>query len=133
MPFFAIEAEERLSVREAVIATGVRGLRTAEERLPRPPPIGFVQTTVPPSNLKIRPHLPITENDQGALRMDVVHVLDVEADDGQEILFVCPESGCRRRLVLKRSGEMVVIDRGDFFARHVGATGPISMNAGVSQ
>lgn len=64
--------------------------------------------------------------------MDAVHVLDVEADDGREILFVCPESGCHRRLVLKRSGEMVVIDRGDFFARHVGGIGPMSMTASVS-
>ncbi len=65
--------------------------------------------------------------------MDALHVLDVEADNGQEILFVCPESGCQRRLVLKRSGEMVVIDRGDFYARHVGGTGPISMSAAIPE
>jgi len=65
--------------------------------------------------------------------MDAVHVLNVESDNGHEILFVCPETECQRRLVLKRSGGMVVIDRGDFYARHVGATGPLSMTSGVAQ
>ncbi len=65
--------------------------------------------------------------------MDAVHVLNVESDNGQEILFACPETECRRRLVLKRSGGMVVIDRGDFFARHVGSTGPINLSSGLSQ
>lgn len=65
--------------------------------------------------------------------MDAVHVLNVESDNGQEILFTCPEAECRRRLVLKRSGGMVVIDRGDFFARHVGSTGPVNLSAGLSQ
>lgn len=65
--------------------------------------------------------------------MDDVHVLEVEADDGREILFVCPESGCQRRLVLKRSGEMIVIDRGDFFVRHVGGIGPMSLSSSLSE
>jgi len=65
--------------------------------------------------------------------MDAVHVLNIEADNGQEILFVCPDVDCGRRLVLKRAGEMIVIERGDFFARHVGGCGPISMSASLAE
>lgn len=55
--------------------------------------------------------------------MDIIHPLNIEADNGDEVLFVCPDDGCGRRLVIKRSGGMVVIDQGDFYARHVGGTG----------
>ncbi|HEU0285409.1 MAG TPA: hypothetical protein VFR22_00105 [Nocardioidaceae bacterium] len=46
----------------------------------------------------------------------------IEAQNDAEILFVCPEDGCGRRLVLKRSGGLTVIDQGDFFALHSGGT-----------
>lgn len=65
--------------------------------------------------------------------MDAVHHLNVESDNGEEILFVCDDSECNRRLVVKRSGGLVVIDRGDFFACHVGGTGPLSVSADISQ
>jgi hypothetical protein len=28
----------------------------------------------------------------------------LDADNGEELLFICPHEGCGRRLVLKRSG-----------------------------
>jgi hypothetical protein len=61
------------------------------------------------------------------------HKMHAEADNGAEILFVCPEQSCGRRFVLKRGAGLVVIDRGDVHARHVGGIGPISMGADISQ
>lgn len=61
------------------------------------------------------------------------HQLYVEANTGAEILFVCPEEACGRRLVLKREGGLVVIDQGDFHARHVGGLGSISVATDVRQ
>jgi hypothetical protein len=57
----------------------------------------------------------------------------VEARNDAEILFVCPEDGCGRRLVLKSGGGLVIIDQGDFYARHVGGLGTISVDADVTQ
>lgn len=54
--------------------------------------------------------------------------MEVISDDGSETLFSCPERGCGRRLVLKRSMELVVIDRGDFQARHVGANAAVQVS-----
>jgi hypothetical protein len=59
--------------------------------------------------------------------------MHVEADNGAEILFVCPEQDCGRRFVLQRGAGIVVIDRGDLRARHVGGVGPISVSGDVSQ
>lgn len=61
------------------------------------------------------------------------HQMHVEADNGVETLFVCPEQACGRRLVLRRGGGLVVIDRGDQQARHVGGFGPITIGAEVKQ
>ncbi|RZT27642.1 hypothetical protein EV649_1413 [Kribbella sp. VKM Ac-2569] len=55
--------------------------------------------------------------------MNAQHRMVIEADNGAEVLFVCPHEGCGRRLVLKRSGGLVVLDRGDFFALHSGGRG----------
>jgi hypothetical protein len=54
--------------------------------------------------------------------MNPVHELTVEADDGMDVLFVCPDEGCGRRVVVRRSGELIVLDKGDFYALHVGGT-----------
>ena len=51
-----------------------------------------------------------------------MHRMLIEAQNDAEILFVCPEDDCGRRLVLKRSGGLTVIDQGDFFALHSGGT-----------
>jgi hypothetical protein len=60
------------------------------------------------------------------------HHMTIEADNGDETLFVCPEASCGRRLVLKRSGGMVVLDRGDFFALHSGGTDGLGVGASVA-
>jgi hypothetical protein len=54
--------------------------------------------------------------------MSDIHRLDIEARTVAEVLFVCAE-GCGRRLVVKRAGGLVVLDRGDFFAQHAGGVG----------
>jgi len=60
------------------------------------------------------------------------HQLIVDADNGVEVVFVCPEQDCGRRVVVnRRRGEYTVIDRGDFFATHSGATGPLTVRASV--
>jgi hypothetical protein len=55
--------------------------------------------------------------------MDRVHRMDIEADNGDEILLSCPLGTCGRRVVVKRSGGFLVLDQGDFFATHAGGTG----------
>lgn len=57
----------------------------------------------------------------------------LEADDGRDRRFSCPVEGCGRRLVFRRSGGMVVLNRGDFFALHSGGTTMLSVNAGVGK
>jgi hypothetical protein len=54
--------------------------------------------------------------------MDRTHLMDIAADNGDEILLNCPVVGCGRRVVIKRSGGFLVLDRGDFFATHSGST-----------
>ena len=59
------------------------------------------------------------------------HNMAVTSDDGTEMLLECPEEMCGRKVVVKRSSEIVVIDRGDFFARHAGGNGPVSVDIAV--
>jgi hypothetical protein len=65
--------------------------------------------------------------------MDPVHHLTIEADDGLDVLFVCPVEGCGRRVVVRRSGELIVVDRGDFYALHIGGTGGFEISSVVPQ
>ncbi|MGH3788791.1 MAG: hypothetical protein ACRDRG_20085 [Pseudonocardiaceae bacterium] len=62
--------------------------------------------------------------------MNPVHRMNLEADNGQDVLFVCPVDSCGRRLVLKRAGGLVVLDRGDFFAYHIG--GNVNLEIGTT-
>ena len=50
------------------------------------------------------------------------HRLILENDTGQDVIFVCPEAGCGRRLAVSRSHQIVVIHQGDFYALHSGGT-----------
>ncbi len=60
--------------------------------------------------------------------MGATHELLVDTDDGTSVVFVCPEDGCGRRVVIDRKrGNYTVIDRGDFFATHSGSVGPITV------
>ncbi|MGQ0573739.1 MAG: hypothetical protein ACT4RN_05975 [Pseudonocardia sp.] len=61
--------------------------------------------------------------------MDAVHRLTIEADNGDEVLFGCPEPGCGRRLVVRRTGGLVVLHRGDFHARHAGGSDGLDVGA----
>jgi hypothetical protein len=58
--------------------------------------------------------------------------MTLDSDNGEELLFVCPHRECGRRLVLKRSGGLVVLDQGDFFAQHSGGTEGLEVSAGIS-
>jgi hypothetical protein len=60
------------------------------------------------------------------------HRMTIEADNGEDILFACPIESCGRRLVLKRSGGLVVLNRGDFFALHSGGTESVGVSARVA-
>jgi len=63
--------------------------------------------------------------------MDSLHRMTIEADNGEDILLVCSIESCRRRLVVKRSGGLVVLERGDFFARHVGGNDGLDISVGL--
>ena len=60
--------------------------------------------------------------------MERRHRMTIEADNGEELLLVCPN--CGKRSVLKRSGELVVLDRGDFYAAHSVSRGPVTVGVG---
>ena len=60
------------------------------------------------------------------------HRMNLEADNGGELLFACPHEGCGRRLVLKRSGGLVVLSHGDFFALHSGGMEGLEISAGIN-
>jgi hypothetical protein len=63
---------------------------------------------------------------------DPEHALIIHlADDGMDVLFVCPVDGCGRRVVARRSGELIVLDKGDFYALHVGGTSGLEISPAV--
>lgn len=49
-----------------------------------------------------------------------------EAENASEVLFACPTCG-RRVVVGKGEPKFVVLDRGDFYARHTGSLGGVEM------
>ncbi|MFC3744487.1 hypothetical protein [Paractinoplanes deccanensis] len=56
------------------------------------------------------------------------HEMVCEAENAHEVLFVCTDDACGRRVVVgKARPGLTVIDRGDFSARHVGSLGGISI------
>ena len=63
--------------------------------------------------------------------MNPVHHLVTEADDSTDVLFVCPVEGCGRRVVVRRSGDLIVLDKGDFYALHVGGTNGLEISSVV--
>lgn len=56
------------------------------------------------------------------------HHMHLESDDGDGLLFRCPIDGCGRTVIVRRSGEFVVVQRGDFFASHTGAKGSVTLD-----
>lgn len=61
--------------------------------------------------------------------MQTTHRFDIDSDNGDEVVLVCPEDTCRRRVVIARSGRFTVIDRGDFFALHAGGSESLRITA----
>jgi hypothetical protein len=55
----------------------------------------------------------------------------LEADNGTDVLLVCPHEGCGRRVVLNRRGGLTVLDQGDFFALHSASTPGLDLSAGI--
>jgi hypothetical protein len=64
--------------------------------------------------------------------MNPVHHLTIEADDGADVLFVCSVESCGRRVVVRRSGGLIVLQQGDFFAFHRGGSDGIEMAVGIT-
>lgn len=60
------------------------------------------------------------------------HHMTIEADDGADVLLVCSVESCARRVVVRRSGGLVVLVQGDFFALHSGGSGGVEVTAGVT-
>jgi len=63
--------------------------------------------------------------------MNRQHLMAVEADNGDEVLVACSE--CGRRVILKRCGGLVVLNRGDFYAGHSVSRGPIAVGVDLAQ
>ena len=59
----------------------------------------------------------------------MTHTMSSEATYPGEVLLTCTTDGCGRRVVV-RPGSMVVLDRGDFFASHVGGSEGIAVTVG---
>jgi hypothetical protein len=55
-----------------------------------------------------------------------------EAKTDAEAVYVCPVDGCGRRLVINwLRPALTVIDRGDFWARHVGTSDGLRVEIAV--
>lgn len=57
--------------------------------------------------------------------MEPIHRMIEVADDGDGMLYHCEE--CLRQVVMKRSGEFIVLRQGEFAAAHVGGHGPLEL------
>jgi len=52
-----------------------------------------------------------------------------EAETSSEVLFVCTDEACGRRVVVGKSRpRLTVIDRGDFSVRHTGSLGGMAFD-----
>ena len=57
------------------------------------------------------------------------HEMVCEAETAAEVLFVCAEESCGRRVVVGKSRpRLTVIDRGDFTVRHAGSLGAVAID-----
>ena len=57
------------------------------------------------------------------------HKMTCEAETSSEVLFVCMDEACGRRVVVGKSRpRLTVIDRGDFLVRHVGSLGGVAFD-----
>ncbi|GAA0269744.1 hypothetical protein [Cryptosporangium japonicum] len=58
------------------------------------------------------------------------HELRIEARTPEEVLYVCSQPECGRRVVAGPNG-LTVIDQGDFFATHSGGSPELRVNLSV--
>ena len=57
------------------------------------------------------------------------HQMACEAETSSEVLFVCLDETCGRRVVVGKSRpRLTVIDRGDFSVRHAGSLGGLVLD-----
>ena len=56
------------------------------------------------------------------------HAMTAESSRPGEVIFTCA-AGCGRQVAV-RSGSMEVLERGDFYARHVGSMAPDDLQIG---
>ena len=57
------------------------------------------------------------------------HEMLCEAETPSEVLFVCTDEACGRRVVVGKSRpRLTVIDRGDFSVRHAGSLGGVAID-----
>jgi hypothetical protein len=57
------------------------------------------------------------------------HTMQCEAETPAEVLFVCTDELCGRRVVVGKSRpRLTVIDRGDFSVRHTGSLGGVAID-----
>ena len=57
------------------------------------------------------------------------HEMACEAETASEVLFVCLDETCGRRVVVGKSRpRLTVIDRGDFSVRHAGSLGGVALD-----
>jgi len=57
------------------------------------------------------------------------HEMACEAETASEVLFVCRDESCGRRVVVGKSRpRLTVIDRGNFSVRHAGSLGGVAMD-----
>ena len=57
------------------------------------------------------------------------HEMVCEAETSSEVLFVCMDEACGRRVVVGKSRpRLTVIDRGDFSVRHAGSLGGVAFD-----
>jgi hypothetical protein len=57
------------------------------------------------------------------------HEMACEAETASEVLFVCLDESCGRRVVVGKSRpRLTVIDRGDFSVRHAGSLGGVTLD-----
>jgi hypothetical protein len=62
----------------------------------------------------------------------MVHRLQIETSGANGTVFTCTVDGCGRRVaVQRRQPKFVVIDQGDFFARHAWGDGAVSVDVAV--
>lgn len=63
--------------------------------------------------------------------MDDIHTMTYEGGTDADVVFACDACG-RRVVVGKHVPRLVVLDRGDVFARHTGATGGLQVSGVIA-